>query len=85
MSEGDRPIGEVLSGQEIAPLPKGWTVLEVFVVAKCIDDGGHVASSFRTTGGFSEEELLGFLVVHTERLRQQLVDGYSYEDDDEED
>jgi hypothetical protein len=59
--EERRPIPEVLPGQVINPLPEGWTPMEVFVLIKCMDEGGDSAWSFRTTNPLNLEEQLGRL------------------------
>jgi hypothetical protein len=81
MSEIERrPIGEVLSGQTIHPLPDGWTPLEAFVLIKCMDDDGDSSWSFRTTNTLNLEELLGALTIQVETLKRKLTGAWADED-----
>ena len=76
------PIGELLPGLEVHPLPSGWTPLEAIVFVKCLDEQGHSSWSYRTTHRLNDEEVLGALIVHAERLRRDLVDAWREEEDE---
>jgi hypothetical protein len=81
MPDNERqPIGEVLAGHLIHPLPDGWTALEAFLLIKCMDDDGDSSWSFRTTNALNLEELLGALTIQVETLKRTLVGNWSNED-----
>lgn len=78
MSDEDdtRPIGEVLRGLHLAPLPEGWTPLECTVLVKCLDADGDPTWAVRTTPGLNDEERLGALTVQADLLRKELADTF---------
>ena len=89
-SEYDRvPIEEVLPGMGLHALDDGWTPLEAFVLIKALDEDGDPRWAYRTTQAPNREELLGALIVHTDLLRDELLDEWlpddSSEDEDVED
>lgn len=67
------PLAQALGGLEIHPLEPGWTVIEAFVLVKCLDDSGKATWAYRTTHVPNREELLGVLTVHTAPLRRELL------------
>jgi hypothetical protein len=74
--DGRRPIEEVLPGMQIHPLDPGWTPLEAFVLIKSLDESGDTAWAYRATHRPNREELLGDLIVQTDILRKELVEGW---------
>jgi hypothetical protein len=79
----DRPIGDVLSGIEIQPLPDGWVALGFHAMLKCLDEDGNVnwISRFTTDGHVIES--LGAMRAAVVMLEAQVQD--IYEPDDAED
>ena len=76
MSEDDDariPLGEVMPGFGLHPLPSKWTPLEAFVLVKCLDDEGEGTWVYRTTHRPNKEELLGALTTQVALLREELV------------
>jgi hypothetical protein len=63
----------------VHPLEAKGTPVEAFVLAKCLDESGEIAWSYRTTNRLNREELLGALIVHTDLLRKELVDEWEDE------
>ena len=49
----------------------------------CLDGGGNVSWSFRTTDDMNEEELLGAPTVRTDLLRGTLLESYVVIDEDD--
>ncbi|MFC0038438.1 hypothetical protein [Actinomadura rayongensis] len=78
MADDEKPIaiGEALPGIEVLPLPERWTALGGIVLVKCLDEEGHPSWAFRTTDGFSDEELLGALTIRTDMLRRDCLAAY---------
>ena len=84
-AEPRRPVGEVLQGLDVLPLPTGWTPMEAFVVVKCLDESGHATWCTRTTSRMNDEELLGALVLQTEMVKREMLGdwtGSRHDDDD---
>ena len=71
-----RPIGEVLDGLRVPPLPEGWTPIDAVNMVKCLDEDGEVRWSVRATQGMSMEEVLGALISRTDLLRKDLLAEY---------
>jgi hypothetical protein len=69
----NQPIGEVLSGLTLEPLPAGWTPTGVFVLVKCIDEEGDPSWVTRVEGLDNDEELLGSLTIQVELFRRRLI------------
>ena len=57
----------------------GWRAV---VLVKCLDEDGSPTWAFRTTEGFSDEELLGALTVRQELQRKKLISDHVGSDDD---
>lgn len=83
-NEERRPIGDVLPAFTLHPLDEGWTPLQAFVLIKSLDEAGESSWSFRTSEQLNLEELLGALIVQVEILKQELVDQWD-DDEDQED
>lgn len=77
MSEGRRPVEDVLYGMSTHALPPGWTPLAAIVLVKCIDEDGDPTWAFRTPEGLNDEELLGALTVRLDILRKELLELYT--------
>lgn len=69
-------IGEVLPGQRLHRLERGWTPVDTYVLVKCLDEEGQVRWSYRSSPAVNLEELLGALTVQVERLRTRLVQSW---------
>jgi hypothetical protein len=74
-TNGRVPIAEVLPGMGVHPLEEGWTPREAFVLVKVLDENGVASWSYRTTHRPNREELLGALIVQTDLLRRELIEG----------
>jgi hypothetical protein len=72
-----QPIGEVLRGLVIDPVPEGWTVVDALVVAKCLNDEGEPIWSLRFTDGLNSEELLGALQIQVELLKRGILEDWT--------
>jgi hypothetical protein len=77
VSGTSEPIGEVLRGLEIDPVPDGWTVVDALVVAKCLNVEGEPIWSLRFTDGLNSEELLGALVMQVELLKRGILEDWT--------
>ena len=80
MSEEKRPVGEVLRGLSIGPLPDGWTAVDAYAMVKCLDPTGRAQWALRVTETINEEELLGALTMHVELLKRDMLDNWDDED-----
>lgn len=82
MTPPSKPIGEVLPGVEIQPLPDGWVPLEIASMVKCLDDEGDVNWISRYTVQQHYIEALGAMQAAVLMLEQQVRDGYAPDEDD---
>ena len=71
------PIGDLLSGMSVMPLPEGFEAETVFVLIKMRTDDGNTVWGWRSPGITNHEELLGALIVQVEMLKAQLLDDWS--------
>jgi hypothetical protein len=78
--EGPVPAGQALQGLTMGALPERWTPLEALVVVKCRAEHGSPKWAMRFTDGINEEELLGALVLHTDLLKQDMLNDWVNED-----
>jgi hypothetical protein len=76
VSEPNQPIGDVLRGIEIEPVPEGWTVVDALVLAKCLNVEGQPIWSLRFTEGLNSEELLGALQIQVELLTRGILEDW---------
>jgi hypothetical protein len=76
MSETSQPIGNVLRGLVIDPVPDGWTVVDALVVAKCLNAEGEPIWSLPFTEGLNSEELLGTLQIQVELLKRDIIEDW---------
>jgi hypothetical protein len=77
MSGDVQPIGEVLRGLEIEPVPNGWTVVDALVLVKCLNAEGEPIWSLRFTDGLNSEELLGALQIQVELLKRGILEDWN--------
>ncbi|GAB3103705.1 hypothetical protein [Isoptericola nanjingensis] len=64
------PVGDVLEGLQLLPLPEGTTPSGVLAFVKLDEPDGGVGWSVRVTDGMNDEENLGLLVGYVEKLKQ---------------
>ena len=76
MSAPNQPIGDVLRGIEIEPVPEGWNVVDALVLAKCLNVEGQPIWSLRFTDGLNSEELLGALEIQVELLTRGILEDW---------
>jgi len=76
----NKPIGDVLSGVEIQPLPEGWVVLGFHAMLKCLDEDGDVNWISRYTEDGHYIESLGAMRAAVVMLECQVRDGYQPDD-----
>jgi hypothetical protein len=81
MVEPPEPVGEVLRGLAIGPLPESWTALDAVCMVKCLNPDGHPMWSYRATDGINDEELLGALVMAIELLKSDMLSNWEDEPD----
>lgn len=77
MSEPDPEPNSSVLGIAFPPLPEGWTVLEVLVVTRCLNEDGEVAHAYRNSEDLTGMEALGMAHYAVEHLTRAL-----FEDDD---
>lgn len=71
---GHLPIGEVLPGMTLMPLPEGEVAETVYVLIKTRDaDGSTTGWSWRSPEIVNHEELLGALISQSDLLRHQML------------
>jgi hypothetical protein len=75
----------VLDGLDVHPLLAGHTVLEAFLLIKCLNERGDSTWAYRTTNRLNREELLGALIVHCDLIRAELLSGWDESDEDADD
>lgn len=74
MSSPDRvSLSELFPHATVTPLGEGEAVENAFLLLQCTDSEGERTWSYRTTGQFNLEELLGALTVQVELVRQELL------------
>jgi hypothetical protein len=79
-----RPIAEVLSGIEIAPLEDGDMALSALVLVKVLDSStSDTAWALRRTNDLNDQELLGVLIMEADRIRAALQEGWQPDEDDQ--
>jgi hypothetical protein len=71
------PIGDVLAGLAIPPLPDDAPAKAAFVLAMHEDSDGDDAWVARVTLGVNSDELLGVLVGYVEHLKQESAANWS--------
>jgi hypothetical protein len=76
VSAPNQPIGDVLRGIEIEPVPDGWTVVDALVLAKCLNIEGQPIWSLRFTDGLNSEELLGALQIQVDLLKRGILEDW---------
>ena len=79
MDDPQLPIGEVLRGLTVTPLPESWSPLEVLCMVKCLGDDGSPKWALRMTGGINEEELLGALTIEVDLLKRDMLNNWNDE------
>ena len=77
MDDPQIPVGDALSGLTISPLPEGWTPLEALCMVKSLGEDGSPKWAMRMTEGINAEELLGALVIHTDLLKQDMLNDWA--------
>jgi hypothetical protein len=78
-----RPVGDVLRGIELYPLPEGWTPMEALTVIKCLDADGNPTWCTRRTAGINDEELLGAMTLQVALLKRDILADWEDDPDDE--
>lgn len=75
---GRRPIGDVLPGMTIVPLPDGHEAETVYMLVKTRSTQGDTDFSWcwRSPEIVNREELLGALISQTDLLRQQILNDW---------
>lgn len=73
----ERPIGAVLEGIEIPPLPPGSVAREFFSLIKVENEDGGSSWAARYTADLDEDELLGVLVGYVDHLKRQAATGWA--------
>jgi hypothetical protein len=81
MADISEPVGEVLRGLLIDPLPHSWTALDAVCMVKCLNEDGRPMWSYRATDGINDEELLGALVMAIELLKSDMLRSWEDEPD----
>jgi hypothetical protein len=81
MAESSIPIGDVLRGLAIDPVPESWTPLDAVCMVKCLNEDGRPMWAYRATGGINDEELLGALVMAIELLKSDMLSTWEDEPD----
>lgn len=72
------PIGEVLDGLSIPPLPANAPAKAAFVMAMYEDEDGDDAWVARVTHDVGDDELLGVLVGYVEHLKRLAATNWTF-------
>lgn len=78
------PVGEILAGHKIAPLPEKQIVMGAAMMLKVMDEEGALRWVVRhTPDSFSPVELIGAMTVQLDRLQSDFLDGWEPDEEDE--
>jgi hypothetical protein len=66
-------------------LPNDWSVLEVLVTAKVVDNDGDAVLVQMCSPGLSAWEAAGMAMATADTLRRAVVDSFQGDDEDDED